>query len=82
MRDIKAYPVATSQILIVLSRLALTIKSPEGKKQTLETLWSCPERVLMHVYVVKSHSFTCMSAEQETSRLPEGSKPTSCTASV
>jgi hypothetical protein len=32
-----AHPVATSQTLIVLSRLALTRKSPEGRKRTADT---------------------------------------------
>lgn len=34
------YPVATSHILIVLSRDADSTKSPAGKKATEETLWS------------------------------------------
>ena len=38
------YPVDTSHILIVLSRDAETMKSPDGMKVTLETLWSCPEK--------------------------------------
>lgn len=34
------HPVATSHILIVLSRDADNTKSPAGKKATEETLWS------------------------------------------
>ena len=58
-------PVETSHILMVLSLDVETRKSPEGMKATLDTLWSCPCSVLMHSYVVKSHSRMDMSAEQE-----------------
>lgn len=58
-------PVATSHILIVLSREAETRWSPEGRKSTDEILWSCPCKVFKHSYVWKSHIFTVMSAEQE-----------------
>lgn len=63
--DELTYPVATSQIFMVLSRLEDTRKSPEGKKVTLLTLWSCPCKVFMQSKVLKSHSFTDMSALQE-----------------
>lgn len=61
------YPVATSHILIVLSRDADNTKSPAGKNATDETLWSWPSIVLKHSNVcVKSHNFIDMSALQET----------------
>lgn len=59
------YPVATSHILMVLSREEEMRKSPEGMKVTEETLWSWPCRVLTQEYVLKSHSLMDMSAEQE-----------------
>ena len=62
------YPVATSHILMVLSREEESRKSPEGIKHTEETLWSWPCSVLMHSYVVRSHRRTDMSAEQEATR--------------
>jgi len=43
------YPVASSQSLMVLSREADAIISPEGRKVTDETLWSWPKSVLMHL---------------------------------
>lgn len=66
-----AYPVDTSHILRVLSREVDTRKSPEGMKATLETLWSCPCSVLMHSYVVKSHSRIDISAEQDAGERKE-----------
>ena len=51
-----------------LSREEETRKSPEGMKHTEETLWSWPCSVLIHSYVVKSHSRIDMSAEQDAVR--------------
>ena len=65
---LNTYPVATSHILIVLSREADTRWSPDGKKSTEEILWSWPCKVFKHSYVWKSHIFTVMSAEQEAKR--------------
>lgn len=62
------YPVATSHILIVLSRDADNTKSPAGTNATDETLWSWPSIVLKHSNVwVKSHNFIDISALQEAS---------------
>ena len=44
IQEFGTYPVATSHILIVLSLLAETMKSPLGKKVTLDTLWSWPAK--------------------------------------
>ena len=77
------YPVATSHILMVLSRDALTTKSPCGTNETELTLWSWPCIVLTQANVwVKSQSFIDMSALHDTSSLPVGSNATSCTLSV
>jgi hypothetical protein len=43
------YPVESSQSMIVLSRDAEAIMSPEGRNATDDTLWSCPNNVLMHL---------------------------------
>lgn len=77
------YPVATSQILMVLSLEALTTKSPCGTNATELTLWSWPCMVFTQANDWwKSHSLMDMSALQETSSLPETSNATSCTLSV
>lgn len=63
------YPVATSHILILLSRDADSTKSPAGTNATDETLWSCPSIVLKHSNVcVKSHNFMDISALQEAAK--------------
>lgn len=60
------YPVATSHILIVLSRDADSTKSPAGTKATDDTLWSWPSIVLKHSNVcANSHNFIDMSALHE-----------------
>jgi len=67
MKDL-TYPVATSHILRVLSLEEETRKSPDGMKQSDDTLWSWPCRVLIHSYVVQSHNRMDMSAEQEATK--------------
>lgn len=63
------YPVATSHILIDLSRDADKTKSPAGTKATDETLWSWPSIVLKHSNVcVKSHSLIDISALHEATK--------------
>jgi hypothetical protein len=44
----RAYEVATSQILIVWSRLALTMCVSPGRNRELETEWSWSYSVLVH----------------------------------
>ncbi len=62
------YPVAVSQILIVLSREDEIKKSPFGVNLTHDTVCSCPCRVLTHVYVEKSHNLIVRSFEHDASR--------------
>lgn len=83
VRVLMQYPVATSHILMVLSRDALTTKSPCGTNDTELTLWSCPCIVFTQANDWwKSHSFIDMSALHDTRSLPDGSNATSCTLSV
>ena len=58
---------ATSNIRIVLSRLALTICWSPGIKRTEDTVWSCPENVfvLRHSFCT-SHILIRRSEEQLT----------------
>lgn len=59
------YPVAVSQIFIVLSREDEIKKSPFGVNLTHETVCSCPCSVLTHVYVEKSHNLIVRSFEHD-----------------
>lgn len=73
------YVVATSQILIVLSLLALAIRSSPGKNLTVDTVCSCPRRVfplypaLSHCCV--SHTLMLKSDEHVANVADKGHEP-------
>ena len=78
----ETHPLDTSQIRIVRSRLALTMKSSLGRKRAdeIEWSWPCSVRTFFHSLFV-SHSLIVRSDEHETARAASQSRSLSRTAS-